>query len=248
VGRFFYKLGRKVGPKVRKAKWLWYSVTGSEAEAIKLENDVGMDLAREVRSRLPVVRDERAEQLLDRLSGRLCQCVANRFRTFNFETINSAEPNAFALPGGFIFVTRSLLELCDWRADEVAFVLGHEMAHVIRGHAMERIVSSSAVSVLSRVAPSRGMLSAWLQKVGVEFLESAYSRDLECEADRLGVRLAVAAGFEPRAATELLLRLERQSQNQPEAGPGPYFASHPPYRLRVRQIEQYLRRCGIERK
>ena len=126
----FYNLGRMVGPKVRKAKWIWQSVTGSEADAIKVEHDVGQDLACEIRHRLELDQNPQTAQLLNETGRRLSACVVNKSRRFSFEAVNGAEPNAFALPGGFIFVTGSLVELCQWNQSEVAFILGHEMGHV----------------------------------------------------------------------------------------------------------------------
>jgi len=190
VSGLFYNLGKKVGPKVRKAKWLWQSIAGSEADAIKVEHEVGQDLAREIRRQLELDLEPQAEKILNEVGCRLAACVANKTRKFSFETIKGAEPNAFALPGGFIFVTRSLMELCRWNQNEVAFILGHEMGHVIRGHAMSRIISNSAIATASRAAPVRGVLSGWLRKVGVQFLESAYSQDLESEFAAQAVELS----------------------------------------------------------
>ena len=240
MSKLLYNLGRKVGPKVRKAKWIWHSMTGTEADAIKIENGVGRDLAHEIRLQLKPDPDPQIEQLLNRIGPRLAASVANRYRTFSFETVKGGEPNAFALPGGFVFITRSLVELCGAEADEVAFILGHEMAHVIRGHAMNRIISNTAISTAARVTPVRGVLSGWLQKVGVQFLESAYSQDLESEADKLGVRLAAAAKYDPQAATKLLARLAKLTAAPQKFHLGQYFASHPAYKTRIKTINKYI--------
>jgi beta-barrel assembly-enhancing protease len=105
-------MGRAVGPHVRKAKWVWQSITGSEADTIRLEQDVGRDLAQEVRCRLKLDPDQQIARLLNDVGSRLAGCVANKLHIFHFETFESSEPNAFALPGGYVFVSRSLVELC----------------------------------------------------------------------------------------------------------------------------------------
>ena len=238
----FYNLGRKVGPKVRKAKWMWQSIAGSEADAIKVEYEVGLDLAREIRQQLGRQQQPQADQILNEIGNRLAGCVANKSRRFNFETINGPEPNAFALPGGFIFVTQSLVELCRYDKNEIACILGHEMAHIIRGHAMNRIVSNSAIAAASRAAPIRGVLSGWLRKVGVQFIESAYSKDLESEADRFGVRLVAAAGYEPAACVQLFSRLAKLKSSSNEFDLGSYFSSHPPFKVRIENIKHQLRK------
>jgi len=238
----FYNLGRKVGPKVRKARWMWQSATGSEADAIKVEYEVGLDLTREIRQQLGRSQEPQTDQMLNEIGHRLAACVANKSRRFSFETVKGAEPNAFALPGGFIFVTQSLVELCRNDQDEIACILGHEMAHTIRGHAMNRIVSNSAIAAASRAAPIRGILSGWLRKAGVQFLESAYSKDLESEADRLGVRLVAAAGYEPGACVQLFSRLAKLNSPKGQFDLGSYFSSHPPFKVRIENIKRQLRK------
>lgn len=242
----FYSLGKKVGPKIRKAKWFWQSIAGTEADALKIEHEVGLDLAREVRSQLKFDSQPQTEKILNEISDRLTACVVKKTRQFNFEAVIAAEPNAFALPGGFIFISNSLLELCQFKHDEVAFILAHEMGHVIRGHAMSRIISNSAIATVSRAAPVRGTLSGWLRKVGVQFLESAYSQDLESEADKLGVRLVAAARYDSQACVRLLSRLAKLSRPIGKLDLGSYFSSHPPFDVRIRNINHWLSRWKLQ--
>ena len=238
----FYNLGRKVGPKVRKARWMWQSVSGSEADAIKVEHEVGLDLAREIRQQLGTGQEPQTDQVLNEIGNHLAACVANKSQRFSFETVKGPESNAFALPGGFIFVTKSLVELCRYDRNEIACILGHEMAHIIRGHAMNRIIRNSAIAAASRAAPIRGALSGWLRKVGVQFIESAYSKDLESEADRLGVCLVAAAGYEPGACLQLFSRLAKLSSPPSQFDLGSYFSSHPPFNVRIENIKHQLRK------
>lgn len=242
----FYSLGKKVGPKVRKVKWFWQSIAGSEADAIKVEYEVGLDLANEVRCQLALDKEPKAEKILKEAGTRLTACVVNRSRKFSFEIIKGDEPNAFALPGGFIFVTNSLMELCQYKQDEVAFILAHEMGHVMRGHAMNRIISNSAIAAASRAAPVRGAISGWVRKVGVQFLESAYSQDMESDADKLGVRLVAAAGYDPQACVQLLSRLAELSKPAGQFDLGGYFSSHPPFNVRIRNINLLLQKWSLK--
>jgi len=221
---------------------MWQSFTGTEADAIKVEYEVGKDLVREVRQQLEHGRAPQTDQLLNEIGNRLSACVANKLRKFNFEAVNGPEPNAFALPGGFIFVTQSLVELCRYDKNEIACILGHEMAHIMRGHAMNRIISNSAIAVASRAASIRGALSGWLRKVGVKFLESAYSQDMESEADLLGVRLVAAAGYDPDAFVQLFTRLAKLKSPPSELDLGSYFSSHPPFKIRIENIKRQLRK------
>ena len=242
VSGLFYNMGKMAGKRVRKAKWIWQSMTASEADIIKAENEVGRDLAHEIGNRLELDIEPQAGQMLNQVGRHLAARVANKLRTFNFKVIKDPKPNAFALPGGFIFVTGSLLELCDWNKDEIAFILAHEMAHVIRGHAMNRIITNSAIAVGARAAPIRGLLASWLARVGVKFLESAYSQDTELEADKLGARLVVAAGYDSHAPKQLLTRLSKLDQPAKQSCLGNYFSSHPPFDIRIRNVDRLPRK------
>ena len=230
-----------VGPHARKIKWAWLSATGTEAEAIRAEYEVGLDLAREIRKQLTADHEPDAKELLDEIGARLSGRVANKLRRFSFEAVRGGTPNAFALPGGFIFVTRSLIELCEWNRDEIAFILAHEMSHAIRGHAMERIVNSSAIALGAKAAPAAGLIGGWLQKVGVKFLQSAYSQDMEMEADTLAMLLVGAAGYDARSAIQMLSRLAKINPAADPAGFDAYFSSHPPFELRIENAKNVLR-------
>jgi predicted Zn-dependent protease len=242
LGGLFYNLGRKMGPKVRKAQWMWTSLAGTEADAIRLEHGVGRDLAEEAGKQLPLDADLRTRRALDEIGRRLAACVANKLRSFHFDAVAAGEPNAFALPGGFIFVSHSILDLCHWDEDEIAFILGHEMAHVIRGHAIERIVTNTAVAAVSRAAPVRGALGGWLKTVGIQYLQTAYSRDHELEADRLGVRLLMAGSFDPEGAVRLLARLADLKRSAESSSLGEYFSTHPTSEVRIQSIRRFLQK------
>jgi predicted Zn-dependent protease len=235
---FFYNLGRKVGPKVRKGKWIWHSLTGTEAESIQAEYEVGLDLANEIRLQFGGAGSRNAT--LEKIGAKLTAKVGNKERKFNFEVVDGKEPNAFALPGGFVFVTESILQLCDGDEDEIAFILAHEMGHIIRGHAMERIISSTLTNVVSRTSIARGVVSAWIKNVGLKFFESAYSQSREFDADGLGGRLIRAAGYDPDGATRLLRRLWKLSSDDKQPALSVYFSTHPPFNERISNIGSVL--------
>jgi Zn-dependent protease with chaperone function len=137
--------------------------------------------------------------------------------------------NAFALPGGFVFVTEPLLDLCGADRDEIAFFLGHELGHILRGHARDKLTASTFLNAVGSRLPGAGTMLR-------QILNKGYSRELELEADREGVRLAGAAGFDPQAAIRALNRLAQISADH--AGALEYFSSHPPISERIRQVER----------
>jgi len=152
-----------------------------------------------------------------------------RRREFRFSLVRAGVSNAYALPGGFVFITEPLLDLCAEDRDELAFLLGHEMGHVIRGHARSQLTANTFLhAVTARLSGAGPMLR--------QLIDKGYSRELELEADAEGARLAAAAGFDARAAARALRRLALVSRDH--AGLAEYFSSHPPLAERIRRLEQ----------
>lgn len=236
----FYRLGRAAGRKLHKARWMWQSVAGNEADAIRAEQTVGRDMAAVVRGQAPGEPDARVQALLDDLLARLAGPVRNRAHRFEVTALVQDHPTAFALPGGFLFVSPSLVELCGHDRDETAFVVAHEMAHVIRRHAVNRVLREMALSAASLASPARGWLAPLIRRVGFQWLESAYSQEQEFEADALGLLLSRAAGFDPRGAIRLLDRLRALDPASDGAGLGTYFSTHPPLPDRIASLRSRL--------
>jgi Zn-dependent protease with chaperone function len=129
-----------------------------------------------------------------------------------------------------------LLEMCQGQRDEIAFVLAHEMGHIVRRHTLERIVKDAGLSLLLRQSSFRQASGAWLGRVGRQALVSAFSRDEELEADAFAVTLVRAAGGDPLAGERLLEKLARRTSGQGVAIPGDYFATHPPLPERLAHL------------
>lgn len=232
-----YRFGRFLGVKYRRAKWMWDSAAGSEEDSIWAEYGVGQDMAAIVLEQSSARANASIQTLFDTLCERLARSVRNPLHRFHVHAVVDDPPTAFALPGGFIFVSESLAELCNRDDHELAFVVGHEMAHVIRRHAIDRILSEKVLSAAAFASPGRGVLAPWIRKVGLHWLERAYSREKELEADELGARLAKASGYEPEGAVSVLRRLGALS---PDAGLGTYLSTHPPVDERIAQLRERL--------
>jgi len=133
-----------------------------------------------------------------------------------------------------------MLELCNRNEQELAFIIAHEMAHIIRGHAMDRLVSSTAFSVLSKRLPGTGAIGSWLRGTGLKLLESAYSQQNEFTADELGTKLALAARYDKDAAEKLLIRLSQTSKGPDDKSLAKYFATHPPFNERIANVRKTI--------
>ena len=237
TGSGFYRLGRIAGVQFKKAKWLWQSVAGSEAEAIRAEYGVGQDMAAVMLEQTPRDPHPASQTMVDEVGAKLAAVVRNPLHRFDVTVVKATHPTALALPGGFIFIGRSLMELCDRDEDEVAFILAHEMAHVIRRHAIERLLKQKIMSAAAMASPGRGALAAWIRQVGIQWLERAYSREQEYEADELGLRLSRAARFDPAGAIRALQRLGELEPPSDAVGLDAYLSTHPPVEDRVRRLQ-----------
>jgi predicted Zn-dependent protease len=174
---------------------------------------VGRESSEEVRAELGLVEDPELTAFVSQVGRRLALYAPGFRFDYTFRIVDQDTPNAFALPGGYVYVSRGLLALSD-SEDELANVLGHEIMHVARRHASARQL----------VGPSNPLLFNWLRIRSL----AAYSRNQEHEADRLGQGLAALAGYDPEGlatflkSLEFTVRLELGHTRFPS-----YFDTHP---------------------
>jgi predicted Zn-dependent protease len=147
--------------------------------------------------------------------------VANAGAAFHFTTLNSAVENAFAVPGGYVYITRQLMTLMDDES-QLAFALGHETGHIAANHAQARQSASRRNSIggilgvlLGSVlgGPIGNVFSQWSQQ-RAQLATLGFSRDQEYQADTLGTRYIVAAGYDPAGGPGILAALTRASALQ----------------------------------
>jgi len=229
----FYQLGRLAGPAVRKAKWAWAAAAGSEAEMIAAERAAGADLAQQVLAQSRRCADTPLVERLAEIGGTLTARLKDKRRTFSFYGLSGDQPQAFCLPGGFVFVTRAMFDLCDNAPDQIAFVLAHEIAHIVEGHALQRMAGGA----LLKAGVLRAMPAGKLGALAAEFVSKAYSRDQERAADRLGLRLMRAAGYDGHAAVTVF---EKLAALRPSGRCAGYFAAHPDAADRIAELQRLL--------
>ena len=236
MGSLFYQLGKLAGPKIRKAHWAYLAATAPEKEVIAAEVQVGSDMVRHLLKTMQLSQDESA-QLLSPIGETLSKCVKNHARPFSFHCYLNDQPQAFCLPGGFIFVSTAMIRLCQQDPQQIAFVLAHEMAHVIEGHVMERMLSNAVIKVVSQGGHLRAATAGTLGRLGTQFLERAYSQENELRADALAARLTAAAGYDPKGGIDLFLALKPL---EAKTLMGDYFSTHPSCDIRIAMLKRLL--------
>lgn len=155
--------------------------------------------------------------------------------------IGSKQINAFCMPGGKIAFYTGILDQLKLTDDEIAMVMGHEMAHALREHARERIAKSQATSIgLSLGAQLLGLgeLGNMAANLGTQLLTLKFSRSDESDADLVGLELAARAGYDPRAAVTLWQKMGQATGN---GGIG-FLSTHPTGPDRIRELEQNVPR------
>jgi predicted Zn-dependent protease len=188
------------------------------------------------------------QQYVERVGARLAS-QAHRKLPYEFHYVPSSHfVNAFALPGGQIYIGAGLIALMD-NEDELAAVLGHELEHVDHYHCAERVQIAARVRKLDL-----GIVGGIIQ-LPLELFEAGYSKEQELEADREGTRLAAAVNYSPYGAITLFERmrsLRARSESQARSPQGEiarvtwgtlagYFRSHPPEDERIEAIRKLIR-------
>ncbi len=232
----FEALGYALGRKAAQAKNAFDLMGGTEEESRRAEIRLGRDLAAALLERTPLAPENEACQFAAQIGEWLAAHVQEKKLPFVVRITAEREPNALALPGGPVFVSWPLLELCDGRRDEIAFIIAHEMGHIVRRHTLDRIVKDAAVTLLLRQSSGRSAASAWLRNAGRQALGSAFARENEFEADRFAVALIRSAGGDPLAAERLLDKLAASTAGGNVSCQGSYFAGHPPFAERLARL------------
>jgi len=184
-----------------------------------VDRKVGKETAQDVKAQLGLIEDSELTAYVAKVGARLARHAPRRNFEYSFQIVDQEAPNAFALPGGYIFVSRGLLTLAN-SEDELANVLGHEIVHVAARHAAAR-------QEIGRSLPAK---LDWLQG---GYLAS-YGRDQEREADRLGQGLAAVAGYDPGGLVAFLRELEHTERLELGSSrlPG-FWDTHPSTNSRV---------------
>ena len=201
-----------------------------------------------------IYNDARVGQYVANVTARIGKASDSPGMNYRVTVLNSPVVNAFALPGGYVYVTRGLLALVDDEA-ELAGVLGHEIGHVIARHGAQRQTAALGASVIGAVLGAVVGNQALNQAVGLggQGLLAGYSRDQEYEADALGVRYLSKAGYDPYAQADFLVTMEEQSKLQALVMGQKYedatnwLASHPATPERVAAARRHAADTGAIR-
>lgn len=209
------------------------SPTGFNLFSVQQDVELGRQSAVEVEKQVPLLNDARTNTYLTRIISRLAAQSTGTKYPYTIKAVNSTDVNAFALPGGPMYVNRGLVTTAKNEA-ELAGVLAHEMSHVILRHGTEQAskayLGQAGLSLLGGLVGKRGSTSSQIiNAVGGFGLNAAFlkfSRSDELEADALGAELMFKAGYDPTAMATMFATL-RAEQGRNPGKVERFFSSHP---------------------
>ncbi len=211
---------------------------------------VGRQAAAEVEQQMPILNDNQVTNYVSRVGQRLVNNIPREFQhpefNYYFKVVNARDINAFALPGGPMYVNRGMIEAAR-NEGEMAGVMAHELSHVALRHGTAQASKAQKYGLLAGIlgiggqilgGPAGAAAQIAGQGVGVYFLK--FSREYETEADILGAQIMARAGYDPRDLANMFKTIEQQSGG----GGGGFLSDHPSPNdryARINQEAQYLR-------
>jgi predicted Zn-dependent protease len=194
------------------------------------EVQIGAEQAQQVNAQLPIVQDPTINRYLNTVGDSLAHLTSRADLDWHFYMVNTNEFNAFALPGGYIYVNRGVAERSD-RLDQFASVIAHEIGHVVLRHSVKQMEQMQGANVGVSVACAlTAICNSGLGQAGIQVAGSAifakFSRTDEAQADAAGVEELVRAGLNPNGMPEMFEKLLAERQSQPGALDA-WFADHP---------------------
>ncbi|HYR10187.1 MAG TPA: M48 family metallopeptidase [Longimicrobium sp.] len=218
--------------------------------SLREEAQLGAALAAEVQRQMPLIRDPGAVATLNRLGDQLAARADATERDYTFYLVDSPEVNAFAIPGGHIFVNRGLIESAD-ELSELAGVLGHEIAHVTERHGIEQMKKQQgAGTLIGLIYAILGREPGTLERVAIEAGGAAvfarYGREAEREADQRAIQTLPAAGYDPEGVATFFEELLAQQAREPTLL-DTWFASHPTSQERVQNARTMIGTLKVDR-
>ena len=243
------RLGRALALRHRQQLWATALVTALATVGCggkpsqEQERQIGAADAAQVDSQLPIIHDSAIEAYISTLGRSMASHTSRSDLDWRFAVVNSREVNAFALPGGFIYVNRGAIEQAD-RLDQLAGIMGHEIGHVVERHSVEQMQKGKEEEVrlvllctLTHVCRTVG--GQILVGVGAERMRAKYSQHDEAQADSEGVVNTTRAGIDPEGLPSFFQKLLDKQAADPSLVEV-FFSTHPTDQSRVAETRKQI--------
>ena len=200
------------------------------------EQAIGAQVAAQAQEQLPMMEHRSVLAYVNEIGGRLAEVAGRDEFDYEFYVVMEEELNAFALPGGKVFVNAGAIVETHSEA-ELAGLLAHEMAHAVLSHGFQMATQGNLTASVTQFIPYAGNLVTNL-------LVSGYSREMEQQADILGTQMLSASGYAADGLHNLMITLEEQSEGRSRLS---WLASHPSPNNRVQYLKKLVEQGGYDR-
>jgi len=214
------------------------------AVSTQQEVELGTQYSAQVDSELPIIHDATLQRYIDVLGDSIAHVTSRADLDWHFAIVNTDVVNAFALPGGFIYVNRGIIEHAD-KMDELAGVMAHEIGHVVKRHSVKQMQQAQGANVgvtlaciLTNVCESQVGQTAI--NVGGTLVFAKFSREDEAEADEEGFSYLVKAGISPQGMVSFFQKLLEMEQTSGGSSVPAWFSDHPLTQDRISDIQNMI--------
>jgi predicted Zn-dependent protease len=204
------------------------------------EIGLGRNMDKELRQQMKFVADPALQRRLDTIGARIARASDRQDVTYHFAVVDDKTLNAFAVPGGFVYIHSGLMRAAN--DDELAGVIAHEIGHIAARHSVKQIQGLLGTQLILGIltgGSGSGLVKDALSVVS-ELVNLGYSRKDEYLADELAVRYTRRAGYSPLGIITFFQKLEKEHEKSPSLNLV-FLSSHPPMKDRIARIEQLLR-------
>ena len=208
------------------------------------EVEIGKQVAGDVESKEKLLKNTTVQNYVNGVGQKIVKVCDRRDIEYKFKVIDKDEINAFACPGGYIYVYSGLLETLDNEA-QLAAILSHEVSHLVARHSMKKLQNIYGYAILAEIAlgdKAKGVAGD-IVNIAAMLILQGYSRDNEFEADRYGILYAKNAGYNSKGMIQVFEKFKKMEGNPPPAVLG-LLSSHPPAADRIRKGESEISRVG----
>ena len=207
------------------------------------EVQMGQEYAQQINAQLPIIQDPELNRYINVLGDSIARLTSRSDLDWHFFIVDAQEVNAFAVPGGYVYVNRGLIQRAD-QMDELAGVLGHEIGHVVRRHTVKQMEKAQGANigvtlacVLTSICNSQAAGAAINIAGGAVFAK--FSRQDEAEADVEGVKNTVRAGISPAGMVTMFQKLLDERKSRPGAVES-WFLTHPLEEDRINAVQALI--------
>jgi predicted Zn-dependent protease len=204
------------------------------------EVSIGKDVCQQVEKEYKILKDAFLTQYIDEVGQKIANVCFRQDIKYHFKILDSKIINAFAVPGGFIYITGGAISAMDDEA-QLACVLGHEIAHIAARHGVKRIQAAIGTNILFSIIfkDDKHKTAQQIAKITANLIFLGHGRKAEFEADELGVHFAYQAGYDPRGAVEFFNKLKAKEKREPHKLEV-LLSSHPPTSERINKVKSKI--------